>query len=142
MTRAFVSGAERLVRYFSRSNIPIAVATSSQMEAVAVKTSRHQEIMKLFHHLVSAASDPEVKHGKPKPDVFQVCAKRFPDKPKPANVLVFEDSPNGITAAVAAGMQNIIVPDKLTDPTKYTHAMLVLNSLQDFEPELFGLPPI
>ncbi len=41
-------------------------------------------------------------------DIFQVAANRFPSSSRPSShsdCIVFEDSPHGITAAEAAGMQ-------------------------------------
>lgn len=137
----FIIGAERLVKHLHKNKIPIAIATSSRKEAIDVKIRKHHHVFQLFHHTVSAGSDDAVKQGKPSPDIFLVCASRFPDNPKPENVLVLEDSSNGIKGAVAAGMQTVIVPDKLLDPSKYTEAMFVIHSLEDFRPELFGLPP-
>uniref|UniRef100_A0A1L8DCT0 pseudouridine 5'-phosphatase n=1 Tax=Nyssomyia neivai TaxID=330878 RepID=A0A1L8DCT0_9DIPT len=135
-------GAEKLVRHLYDNKIPLALATSSSTESVEVKTAKHQELFALFHHKVMGSSDPDVKNGKPAPDIFLVAATRFPDNPSPENCLVFEDAPNGVKAAVAAGMQVVMVPDEhITDDQKQ-EATVVLKSLEDVKLEDFGLPPL
>lgn len=54
--------------------------------------------------------------------------------------LVFEDAPNGVTAGVSAGMQVVMVPDPHISEEQRKHATVVLDSLEEFQPELFGLP--
>ena len=82
-------GAEQLVRHFHKHGVPIAVATSSSQESVDLKLRNHKELFSLFNHIVCASSDPEVKRGKPNPDIFLICASRFPDAPAPVKVYLF-----------------------------------------------------
>ncbi|XP_039950218.1 probable pseudouridine-5'-phosphatase isoform X1 [Bactrocera neohumeralis] len=134
-------GAERLLRHLHANKIPIALATSSGEHMVEIKVTHHRDVFELFHHRVCGSTDPEVKAGKPSPDIFLIAASRFLDKPDPSNCLVFEDAPNGVQAALSAGMQVVMVPDKLVTEEMRKGATQVLRSLEDFRPEDFGLPP-
>lgn len=88
----FVTGADRLIRHLYMSNVPIALATSSGEESVAVKTKNHQNLFSLFHHKVMGSSDPEVKEGKPAPDIFLIAAKRFKEHVGPEEVRYKENT--------------------------------------------------
>lgn len=134
-----MKGAERLIIHLNDHNIPYCLATSGGKDATDLKMSTNPNIFKLFTHYVMGSTDPEVKFGKPAPDIFLIAAGRFKDKPDSSKCLVFEDSPNGIKAAT---MQGVMVPDSIIPPEKRTEATIVLESLADFKPELFGLPKI
>lgn len=54
---------------------------------------------------------------------------------------MFEDAPNGVKAAITAGMQVIMVPDPMLPKNYIENPTLIVNSLEEFQPELFGLPP-
>ncbi|KAI2797441.1 Pseudouridine-5'-phosphatase [Blomia tropicalis] len=134
-------GAEALIRHLHRNQIPIAIATSTRRTNYDMKTLRHKELFSLFDHIVIASDDPEIERGKPDPQPFLVCASRFKDKPTDmSKILVFEDSISGIQAANLAGMKSVWIPDpRIVNST--ISCFLKLDSLEQFKPELVGLPP-
>ena len=131
-------GAERLIRNLHRNRIPVAVATSSDQEMFEIKTTRHQAWFSLFDVVVTG-DDAEVEQGKPAPDIFLVAARRLVAAPE--ETLVFEDAPSGLAAGLAAGMRVIAVPDPNMDPSRYRGAEQLLDSLEDFQPAIFGIEP-
>lgn len=83
---SLMEGAERLLLHLHKHKVPTALATSSSKEMADIKMSGHRKLFDLFHHKVMGSTDPDVKHGKPAPDIFLVAAERFPDRPKPETV--------------------------------------------------------
>ncbi|KRZ60866.1 Pseudouridine-5'-monophosphatase, partial [Trichinella nativa] len=134
-------GAERLLKHLHHCNIPMALCTSEREEYYLLKTKNHQQLFRLLNHRVCVPNNPEIKRGKPYPDCYLACASRFP-KPAlhPSQVLVFEDSLNGTLSALRAGMQVVMVPDSRMDEDKRRLATYSVQSLDQFKPELFGLP--
>ena len=84
--------------------IPLAVASGGNREVV-FKTLTALGILDKFDVVVVAE---DYSRGKPFPDPFLVAAKRL--GLEPSQCLVFEDTQTGITAAEAAGMQWVLVP--------------------------------
>jgi HAD superfamily hydrolase (TIGR01509 family) len=102
-----------------------AVASSSLSSWVEGWLARHG-IRDLFD--VVCTRD-QVRQAKPAPDLFLLAATRL-DVP-PDLCVVFEDSPNGIRAARAAGMRCVAIPNPLTRRLPLGEADLVVDSLAD-----------
>ena len=134
---AGMPGAEALVRHLKAHNIPIAVGTSSSQHSFDHKVTLHGEWFDLFDTIVTA-DDPEVGAAKPAPDIFLTAARRLGVAPQ--ECLVFEDSPFGVTAAKAANMTAIAVPDEAMADSKYPHADQIIRQLADFDLAAYGLP--
>jgi beta-phosphoglucomutase family hydrolase len=92
-----------LVKQF-HGTAPMAVASGGHREIV-VKTLDALGLTQYFETIVGAE---DVAQGKPAPDPFLEAARRL--GVEPAACLVFEDSPTGIEAAKAAGMQYVLIP--------------------------------
>jgi HAD superfamily hydrolase (TIGR01509 family) len=98
-------GAVELVNRCRAHGIPMALATSSSREAVALKAAPHPWLGAIATRV--HGDDPELGEGKPAPDVFLLAARRL-GMPA-ADCWAFEDSPAGAQAALAAGCQVHVV---------------------------------
>ncbi len=123
-------GVHDAIKVVRDRGLPMAIASSSPLrmiESVAHRLGIADAID------VVCSADDEVA-GKPDPAVFLAAARRL--GVAPAECLVIEDSPNGVRAAVAAGMTCVVVPDPhgAGHPAIAT-AHMTLASLTDFTPE-------
>ena len=129
-----------MVLHFHKHNIPFALASGSFHKDYLVKTTNHRDFFDLFK-LKVFGDDPELKRGKPFPDQFLLTSARFSEPASsPEEILVFEDSPNGVLAAKAAGMGVVMVPDTRLNKDSYNDPTQVIFSLEDFKPEDYGFP--
>lgn len=103
------AGVIELLQWLKAQQIPTAVATSTQKEVASVKL----KLAGLDHYFDSITTGCEVSHGKPDPEIYLLAASRL--KIAPERCLAFEDSNNGVRAAVAAQMITYQIPD-LVEP--------------------------
>lgn len=96
-----ISGARSWVETLQGVGVPLAVATSSSRKLCEIKWLLHPWVSKICP--IVCGDDRQVVSSKPAPDIYLVAAERLGCRP--ADCLVFEDSPAGIEAAKSAGMQ-------------------------------------
>ncbi|MBA3946695.1 MAG: HAD-IA family hydrolase [Herpetosiphonaceae bacterium] len=123
MQQPLLPGVISLLAEAKAQGMPCAVASSSD-RAWVVGWLEHHNLLSSFQ-CVRTADD--VALTKPAPDLFLAAAACL--AAEPGACLVFEDSPNGILAAQAAGMRCVAVPGAITSQLTLPPADLVLPSL-------------
>ena len=118
-------GVLDLLRAARGGGLGTAVASSSTRGWVEGWLSRHG-IREWFDVLCGREDVAQVK---PAPDLFLLAAERL--KVVPGACVVFEDSPNGMRAARAAGMLCVAVPNALTRELALPDPDLVVSSLAE-----------
>ncbi|MEV4614116.1 HAD family hydrolase [Kitasatospora sp. NPDC049258] len=112
-----VRGAERLLKTLQQQGVPYCLASSAHHAWIRTALDRTGLRGLLAEERIFSAQDVGV--GKPAPDLFLHAARTLGVAPQ--RCLVIEDSPNGVLAARAAGM-DVYGYTALTDPAKLTAA--------------------
>ena len=120
-------GTKELLNFCKENDYKITIASASDESQIYEKLNI-AGIYTKFDYIVSTKS---LERGKPYPDIYIHTCNQL--NVSPIDVLVFEDSPNGIKAAYNAGCNVIMIPD-LTMPDSEISYMITdtLNSLYDF----------
>ena len=118
-------GLHALLDHIETCGLPKGVATSSSRGYV-------QRIVEPFgllprFSIILAAED--VTHGKPHPEIYLQAAERLGVAPR--EMMVLEDSQNGVNAAAAAGAVAIAVPHEHTFHHDFSNAHFVADCLDD-----------
>lgn len=108
VTQTLLPGVEAFIAQAFEKNIPMAIASSSDRDWVV----RHLQRFNLLHYFKAIFTAEDVDKVKPDPALYQLALKSL--KVAPGNSIAFEDSPNGIKAAKAAGMFCIAIPNCIT----------------------------
>jgi HAD superfamily hydrolase (TIGR01509 family) len=107
-----------------------AIVSSSEDEWIARHLGR-RGVLERFDAVVCANGDRE--RAKPRPTLYLEALERLGVAAPEA--LAFEDSPNGVAAAKAAGLVCVAVPNEITGALDLTAADLVVASLADLDLE-------
>lgn len=97
---ASVTAVEGIEAVLDRLTVPTCVASSGSHEKMRTTLGK-TGLLRRFEGRIYSASD--VERGKPAPDIY-LHAASVEGAVDPKNCLVIEDSPLGVTGAVAAGM--------------------------------------
>jgi HAD superfamily hydrolase (TIGR01509 family) len=120
---ALLPGVGELLDRLERKRIPKAIATSSSAAYVERILAPH-ELVQRFAFVLTCE---DVRLGKPFPEVYEKAAARFGHAP--GEMVVLEDSPNGLRAAKAAGARCVVVPHPLVPLDDVTGADAIVPSL-------------
>ena len=112
------SGAVELLDALQRTGCPMAIVTSSSRRTAEAHLTQ-AGIRDRFETILTR---DDVARGKPSPDLYLLAAEQFGLKPE--FCVAVEDSNHGVTAAHAAGVITIMVPD-MAPPTDETRAKCV-----------------
>lgn len=119
-------GVERLMEEAHAQGIPIAVCSTSNERAVSkIVQLLKEEVSKD----VSIFAGDIVKRKKPSGDIYNLAKRELGLDER--NVCVIEDSFIGVAAAREAGMPCVVTRSTYTVAEDFSHAQLVLSSLDD-----------
>lgn len=103
----------------------LGIASSSNREWVVSHLTR----LDLVDYFEVVHTSEDVERTKPDPALYRLALSSLALEPTEA--IVFEDSPNGVTAAKANGIFTVAVPNGITRQLNLKHADLILGSLAE-----------
>lgn len=108
-----------------RRGLKLAIASSSPENWVRGHLAR----LGIYQRFDAIKTADDVRRTKPDPELYRTTIEAL--AVKPSEGIVFEDSPNGVKAAKAAGLFCVAVPNRLTSQLELDGADLRLASLAD-----------
>ena len=101
-------GAKEFLNYLKEQGIKVGIGTSNSYQLTKAALEAHG----IMEDIDCILTSNEVPNGKPEPDIYLKTAERLGVQPQ--ECLVFEDIPNGMLAAKAAGMKVCAVEDEFS----------------------------
>lgn len=116
-------GVVELLDLAAANGIALAVASSSSRDWV----EPHLDRLGLLERFAAVFTRNDVAQAKPAPDLYTAAHSAL--GARPGATIAFEDSFNGCTAAKAAGLRCVVVPNRVTRVQDFSAADLVTHSL-------------
>ncbi len=114
-------GVDEILDYLKAHGILTAVATTTD----PVRTKDYLTRIGVYEKFDRIVCATMVENGKSKPDIYLYVCEQIGCAPE--ECIAVEDSPNGVRAAVDAGIRTIMVPD-LTKPDKETAEIITAEA--------------
>jgi beta-phosphoglucomutase-like phosphatase (HAD superfamily) len=130
-------GVERLLDEAFEAGCKLAIAsttTAINIDALLQSTLGPRGL----DMFAAIACGDQVRAKKPAPDIYQLALRGL--ELLPEHAVAFEDSPNGLRAASAAGLPTVVTPNYWTEGGDFSGAALLLPSLGDPQHPLPGEP--
>ncbi|MFW0782008.1 HAD family hydrolase [Rossellomorea marisflavi] len=108
-----------------KSGLKIGLASSSNLKWVETFLGK----LDLLHYFDSIQTADDVEKVKPDPALYQNVISRLGINPSEA--IAFEDSLNGSKAAIAAGLNCVIVTNRITEHLAFEGFDLMLRSMKE-----------
>ena len=122
-------GVLPLIDYFIKKGCTQAVCSAGSVDSVTLLV---QKLLGLRYPIFKGVfAGTMVEHQKPAPDIYLMALKHT--RLKPEEVLVFEDTPEGLKAAKAAGLRTIVVTNNYTRGFNFPGAEKIVESFPDPE---------
>jgi HAD superfamily hydrolase (TIGR01509 family) len=125
-------GVERLLEEATSRGLKLALVTTSSIANAEAVIIANMEVtgLDLFDCIVGGDA---VVNKKPAPDIYHMALERLGLPAR--NCVAFEDSPNGLKSALAAGLRTVVTPSMYTLGADFTGAFALLSHLGDpFDP--------
>jgi HAD superfamily hydrolase (TIGR01509 family) len=123
--QAILPGVQDYITTAKAHGLRLAIGSSSNHDWI----DTHLKRLGLWDSFDAVICIEDAPRAKPNPDIFLKALEALDVRAEEA--LAFEDSPNGVTAAKAAGIRVIAVPNPITAQLGVTGADLTLASLAD-----------
>jgi HAD superfamily hydrolase (TIGR01549 family) len=127
-------GVTELLDELAAAGLPLAVASSSPRERIAIILRR----LGIDHRLPTRVGGDDVVRGKPDPEVFLRAAEQL--EVAPEHCVVIEDAARGVAAALAAGMRCVALDCGTDTREALAQAHLIIDDLRRLDhPRLLKL---